>query len=145
MQWEIYALYEFLSRKVRSPNELSKAVTSASGVNQRCPLSSTHFGLNTDELSHYIERIGGSGACLTGIAMQILLYVDDIVLISDSLEEPQRHLNAGKVFCTDKGLLINMDKTKVMVFFNTTQGWVTRSESELFSGEEKVAYTCSHR
>ena len=53
-----------------------------SGVNQRCPLSPTHFGLYIDEVSHYIERIGCSGACLTGIAMQILLYVDDIVLIS---------------------------------------------------------------
>ena len=36
----------------------------------------------------------------------------------------------------DKDLLINLDKTKVMVF-NTTQAWVTRSEPEFFLGEEK--------
>ena len=84
--------------------------------------------------SHYIERLGGSGACLVDIAIQILLYADDIVLISNSPEGLQRHLNALKLFCTDKGLLINM---QVMVF-NTTQAWVTTSESEFFLGEEKV-------
>ena len=40
-----------------------------------------------DEVSHYIERFGGSGACLAaGIAIQMLLYADDFVLISDSPE-----------------------------------------------------------
>ena len=70
------------------------------------------------------------------IAKQIL-YADDIVLISDSLTGLQRHLNALKVFCTDKGLSINMDKTKV-IMFSTTQAWVTRSEPEFFLEEEKV-------
>ena len=42
----------------------------------------------------------------------------------------------------DKGLLVNLDN-KVMVF-NTTQGWITRSEPEFFLGEEKVAYTQSY-
>ena len=72
----------------------------------------------------YIDRFGGSGACLAGITIQILLYVDDIVMISD--ESPkglQRHLNALKLFVADKGLSINMD-----MLFNTTQPWVTRSE-----------------
>ena len=66
---------------------------------------------SVDEVSHYMERFGGLGARLVGIAIQILLYIDDIVLISDSLEELQRHLNALKLFCMDKGLSINMDKT----------------------------------
>ena len=68
---------------------------------------------SVDEVSHYMERFGGLGARLVGIAIQILLYIDDIVLISDSLEELQRHLNALKLFCIDKGLSINMNKTKV--------------------------------
>ena len=59
------------------------------------------FSLYIDEASHYIERLGGSGACLAGIAIQILLYLDDIVLISDSPGGLERHLNALKLFCTD--------------------------------------------
>ena len=71
-----------------------QAVASTIGVKQRCPLSPTLFGLYIDEVSHYIERFGGSGARLAGIDIQILLYADDIVLISDSPEGLQRHLNA---------------------------------------------------
>ena len=103
----------------------------------------TLFDLYIDEVSYYIKRFGGLGAHLAGIAIQILLYADDIVLISDTSEGLQRHLNALKLFCTYKGLSINMDKTKVMVF-NTTQAWVTRSEPEFFWGEEKVEYTLLH-
>ena len=71
------------------------------GMKQGCPLSPTLFGLYIDEVSQYIERFGGSGAHLAGIAIQILLYADDIVLISDSPKGLQRHLNALKVFCME--------------------------------------------
>ena len=37
-------------------------------------------------------------------------YANDTVLISNSLKGLQRHLNALKVFCTDKILSINIDK-----------------------------------
>ena len=83
------------------------------------------------------------GACLAVLAIQTLLYADDIVLISASLEGLQRHLNTLKIFCTNKGLSSNMDKSKVMVL-NTTQAWVTRSEPELILREEKVAYSLSY-
>ena len=67
MQWGIYALYESMSGKVRSSKGLSKAVASTIGVKQRCPLSPTLFGLYIDEVSHYIERFGGSGARLASL------------------------------------------------------------------------------
>ena len=86
MQWGIYALYESVSGKVRSPKGLSEAVACTIGVKQGCPLSPTLFGLYIDEVSQYIERFGGSGAHLASIAIQILLYADDIVLISDYLK-----------------------------------------------------------
>ena len=63
----------------------------------------------------------------------------DIVLISENTQGLKRHLNDFKIFCTDKFLLINIDKSNMMVF-NTTQAWVTRSEPEFFLGEEQLAY-----
>mgnify|MGYP002775687812 CR=1 FL=1 len=86
MQRGIYALYESMSGKVQSLKGLLEAMASTIGVKQGCPRSRSLFGLYIDEISHYIERFGGSGACLAGIAIQILLYADDIVLISDSTE-----------------------------------------------------------
>ena len=96
MQWGINALYESVSGKMQSPKGLLEAVATTLGAKQRCPLSSPLFSLYMDKVTHYIERFGGVGACLAGTAIQILLYADDIMLISDSLEGLQRHLNALK-------------------------------------------------
>ena len=40
-----------------------------------------------------MEEKGGKGAQLKGTQIPLLLYADDIVLISDSPEEMQKHLN----------------------------------------------------
>ena len=69
MQWVIYALYEFVSGKVQSSKGLLEAVANTVRVKQGCSLSRTLFGLYIDEVSQYIERFGGSGACLAIIAI----------------------------------------------------------------------------
>lgn len=129
MRWGIYALYEFVTGRVRAPEGLSDTVTSTIGVKQGCPLSPTLFGLYIDEISDYLDRLGGPGASLAGTLIPILLYADDIVLIADSPEDLQRHLDALQSFCRDRDLTVNLGKTKVMVF-NTTQAWVTRAEHQ---------------
>ena len=42
--------------------------------------------LYIDEISKFIERLDGSGTWLAGAAKLILLYANDIVLISNSIE-----------------------------------------------------------
>ena len=102
--WGIYPLNESMSGRVQFPNRLSVAVLgcrSTIGVKQGCPLSPTLFALYIDEVSHYLERSESLEGCIEGIAIRILLYVDDIVLMSDSLDLPQRRLNALKSLCMD--------------------------------------------
>ena len=65
------------------------------------------------------------------------------MLISDPPEGLQRYLNALKSFCIDKDLSVNFEKMKVMVL-NTIPMWATRSELEVFLGEEKVPYIESY-
>ena len=83
-------------------------------------ISPTLFGLYVDEISDYIKRGSDKGAQLAETWILLLLYADDIVLISNSLEEMQRHLNKLHTFASDSGLLKNLGKTKVMVFNTTT-------------------------
>ena len=85
-------------------------------MKQGCPLSPTLFGIYVDEVSDYIERGGDRGSQLAGTWISLLLYADDIVLILDSPEGMQRHLDALHTFVCDSGLSVNLGKTKVMVF-----------------------------
>ena len=93
------------------------------------------FGLCISEISDYIEKRGDREAQLAGTWIPLLLYLDDIVLISDSLEGMQRHLDALHIFALDSGMSVNLDKTKVMVF-NTTPQWVRRSAPTFTYGEK---------
>ena len=138
--WGILTLYSSVMGHVRTPEGISDIVHSTIGVKQGCPLSPTLFGMYVDEVSDYIDRGGDRGAQLAGTWIPLLLYADDIVLISDSPEGMQRHLDALHSFAGDSGLSVNLGKTKVMVF-NTTPQWVRRSAPPLTYGQGSVEYT----
>ena len=118
----------------------SELIHSTIGVKQGCPLSPTLFGLYIDEISDYIERESERGAQLAGTRIPLLLYADDVVLISDSPEGLQRHLDTLQTFTFDSGMSVNLDKTKVMVF-NTTSQWVRRSAPTFTYGRKIVELT----
>ena len=116
MAWGIYALYEQMVGRVRYPRGFSEVIASTIGVKQGCPLSPTLFELYIDEVANYIARSGGDGIDLTGIQVHIMLYVDGIILISKSQDELQQHLHVVDDFSTQRGLTMNLGKTKVMIF-----------------------------
>ena len=90
-------------------------------MKQGCLLFPTLFGMYVDEVSDYIDREGHRDAQLAGTWIPLLIYANDIVLMSDSSEEMQRHLEALHRFTHDSGLSINLGRTKVMVFNTTPQ------------------------
>ena len=116
MIWGIYALYEQVLGRVRCPGGFSDTIASTIGVKQGCPLSPTLFGLYIDEVADYVTQGGGAGVDLSGTQVHIMLYADDIVLISESQEGLQQHLLSLDAFCTQRGLTVNLGKTKVMIF-----------------------------
>ena len=120
MIWAIYTLYERVTGRVRCPGGLSESIASTIGVKQGCPLSPTLFGLYIDEITDYILRAGGAGADMAGTPVHILLYADDIVLISETPEGLESHLSALDEFCLHRGLTVNLGKTKVMIFHTSS-------------------------
>ena len=83
---------------------LPEVVVSMIGLKQGCPLSLTLYVLYVHEISNYVESFCDLGAPLAMISILLLQYAGDIVLISDSPEGLQRHLNTLKPFFTDKNL-----------------------------------------
>jgi hypothetical protein len=65
---------------------LSSTFPCTIGVKQGCPLSPLLFGLNIDALGSRITALASDdGPNLVGIAVKLLLYADDLVLMSKSL------------------------------------------------------------
>ena len=105
------------------------------GVKQGCLLSPTLFGIYIDELETFLhEHTQETDGCLLHqVLISILLFVDDIVLLSSSPEGLQRQLDALALFCELRKLTVNLSKTKVMIF----NGIKKSSDFHfLFKGEE---------
>jgi hypothetical protein len=62
-----------------------------------------------------LEKAGCVDPTLTGIVINILLYADDIVLISRSSHDLENQLRIVKDFFFNMGMIDNTDNTKVMI------------------------------
>ena len=86
------------------------------GLKQGCILSPQLFNMFVNDLIHAINSLE-SGLCYgDGSNVSILLYADDIVLLSDNEMNMQSMLECLSEWCHTWGLQINFDKSKVMHF-----------------------------
>ena len=88
------------------------------GVKQGCPISPLLFSLYLDELETLLEEASEETDCprLAELLIAILLFADDIALFSYSSKGLQRQLDILQSFCAERGLKVNVQKTKTMVF-----------------------------
>jgi hypothetical protein len=68
-------LYENVISKFKNTEGWSKEINCNIGVKQGCPLSPTLFGIYIDKLEDCLEEAGCVGPTLTGIVINLLLYV----------------------------------------------------------------------
>ena len=59
---------------------------------------------------------GFQGITINTLKLLLLLYADDIVIFAESEVELQNGLNILKQYCQTWKLVVNVNKTKVMVF-----------------------------
>jgi hypothetical protein len=62
-----------------------------------------------------LEDAGCVGLTLASIVISLLIYVDDIVLITKILYDLSKQLITLKDFVSSMGMTMNIDKTKVMI------------------------------
>jgi hypothetical protein len=78
-------------------------------------LSPTLFGIYIDKLEECLEKIGCGSPTLTGIVINLLLYTNDIVLMKRSPHDLEIQLRNLKDLCSNMGMTVNTDKTKVII------------------------------
>ena len=102
------------------------------GVKQACPLSATLFGLFVDGLEqHLMDTVGHDAPSSQGFLIPVLLYADDLTIMSTTPAGLQRQLNALQLFCEQRQLSVNLAKTKVVTF-----GSRARCQAFTFNGNE---------
>ena len=101
----VMSMYDNAQSKVRVSNTYSNPINVSVGVHQGSVLSPLLFIIVMEALSREF-RVGCPWE---------LLYADDLVMISESLEDLKEKLRTWKQGLESKGLKVNVGKTKAMI------------------------------
>ena len=111
-------MYTNTTFKIKFRNGLSQSINSERGVKQGDVLSPLLFNFYIDDLTDALH----AKSCITDpvlvgdTSLNILLYADDLVLISESRSGLQSCLDILSDYCLSWKLQVNTDKSKVLIF-----------------------------
>ena len=111
----IYSIYTNVQACVRVNGILTNWFNVNSGVKQGCLLSPLLFSFYINDLAFEMEKLE-EGIDVNGKNVCILMYADDIVLISKSETGLSKMIKCLHTWCIQWKLRVNTDKTKVMHF-----------------------------
>ena len=130
------SMYSSLESCVRTPDGLTSTFHCTRGTRQGCMLSPFLFSLYVGELVSMLEAADCRGVFVNEDAANIaaLLFADDVVGMADTVGRLQKIINVIEVFCDKWGLIVNLSKSKVMVFRNG--GPLRKNEAWYFKGKK---------
>jgi len=126
------SMYIVVKARVRAGGELTDAFMCPRGLKQGENNSPNLFALFINELTREINQFGKHGIQLSPefIQILILLFADDVALLSDSIIGLQTQLNILYDIAKRLDLIVNLDKSNIVVFRNG--GFLSQNERWLF-------------
>ena len=95
---------------------LSDAFACCIGVKQGCPMSPNLFGLFIDNIETRLLACSTFAPELNVASVPLLLFADDLALLSLSHAGLQKQMDLLDTFCVEHGLTVNVKKTQFLVF-----------------------------
>ena len=87
------------------------------GVSQGCPLSPLLFNIYVNDIFDLVDKnTPVSPELKAGNPINVLMYADDLVMLSQSEDQLQKNMSLLNDYCENWNLEINTKKTKTMVF-----------------------------
>ena len=108
-------IYSSSTSKIKLNGKLSSSFNVTSGVKQGDIISPILFSLYLNDLATGIKDLN-LGIDINGYNCSILLYADDIVLISPDEKSLQKMLDYVRKWCTRWRMAVNSSKTQVVHF-----------------------------
>ena len=137
----IKSLYNGNCAHVQVNDYLTEKFPTPNGVRQGDTLSPTLFITYINDLAREIN-LCDSGIKVGNRAISLLMYADDIVLISDSATGLQNLLHATDRWCHKWQMSINTDKSQIVHFRSKRS---MRSQAPLKVGSNQLKYVSTYR
>jgi len=106
-------IYTLTKAKVWTKGGYTDTFETRAGVRQGCILSPLLFTLYVNDLC---DEVSVGGFLYAGVWIRMLMYADDIVFLSSDPDILQQMIDQLSEYCLKWDLLVNLKKSKVMVF-----------------------------
>ncbi len=116
----VQAIYADVPMSVNVPGLEGRLIHTTQGLKQGCPLSPTLFSLYIADFEQRVLSAAQHGEALDlpMLAQRLLpplMYADDMALLATSSAGLQRQLAILQQFCAERGLTVNLDKTRLVL------------------------------
>jgi hypothetical protein len=140
----IRSMYEDVKARVRSGAKFSSYIRCSQGVKQGDVCSPVLFSLFINELAIEIIQNGKHGISLNFelVELFILLFADDIVLLSQTITGLQTQLNNLYSSAVRLELKVNLEKTAIVVF---RKGGYLAKKEKWFYGRERISVVGAYK
>jgi len=139
----IKSMFNTVCACVKSCNCISKLFVCPVGVRQGCMCSPLQFSIFISLLKDIVFQYRGKGVKLfDDEEIKILMFADDVVLLSDDPSGLRQHIYALSTFCKEWGMSVNFDKTKVIVF---RKGGRLRHDEKWFLNGNEIECVSSYK
>ena len=135
----IRAIYKQVNFCIKANSkEVTSLINSRLGLRQGCQLSPILFSLFMNDVEMKIHDAQTHPPQIGEASIPLLMYADDLVILSRTVVGMQRALNALSEYCDQWKLRVNTGKTKMMVFKNGSKQSKVETWSYKDSEIEKV-------